>query len=215
MRSLTRKTRGFSLLEVVIALAILAMSLTVLLESQASSVRSVGRSRDLTIATLLARSRMIDIEQELFDEGFTLGETTDDGDFEEEGYAEIKWESKISELEMDLSSLSSMCGAFSDPEAEDGDAAAGVADCEAMMGGAEGLGGGLTGFMDELGRSLRLVELTVTWPAGRYKESFTLRAFVTRDDFGVQPAGLGGAGAIQPGGSLNPVLDTLKVSGSR
>ena len=45
MRVLRDKSAGFTLLEVVIALGILAMSLTVLLESQASSVNSASRSR--------------------------------------------------------------------------------------------------------------------------------------------------------------------------
>ena len=63
-----RKQAGFSLLEVVIALAILALGLATLLDAQSSSLRSTGRTRELTIATLLARSKMIDIEKELFDE---------------------------------------------------------------------------------------------------------------------------------------------------
>lgn len=197
------KSRGFSLLEVVIALAILAMSLTVLLESQSASVRNAGRSRELTIATLLARSKMVDIEQELFDEGFVTGDSEDDGDFEEEGYSSVKWASKVSELEIDLSSMASMCGAFSGDEEGGGDAGA---NCEAMLGGVGGLGGTLTSFTEELGRSLRLVELTVSWPMGRYEESFRTIALVTREDFGISPADAGGLGGLSGGGGINPAL---------
>ena len=74
MRVLRTKSAGFTLLEVVIALGILAMSLTVLLESQASSVNSASRSRDLTVASLLARSKMVDIEAMLIEDGFVMGD---------------------------------------------------------------------------------------------------------------------------------------------
>ena len=102
-RSRKSSARGFSLLEVVIALAILGMSLAVLLQSQASSINNAGRSRDLSIAALLARSKMIDIEVELHDEGFTLGDQEANGDFGDEGHEEIKWTSTVKEIEIDLS----------------------------------------------------------------------------------------------------------------
>jgi len=107
-----RSQAGFTLIEVVIALAILAISLTVLLAAQSSNLRNAGRARDLTIATLLARSKMIDIEQHLFDKGFEEGEEDDSGNFGDEGHEEIKWEYTIKEVDMDLGSLSSMCAMF-------------------------------------------------------------------------------------------------------
>ena len=181
---------GFSLLEVMIALGILAMSLTVLLESQASSVNNAGRSRDLSIATLLARSKMVDIERDLFDEGFTTGQTTDDGNFEEEGYADIKWSSTISEVELDLSSLASLCEGFaaSDDEASEES----VMDCRAMFEMAGGLESILGSFTGEIGQSIRAVELTVTWPVGKYSESLSVKGLVTREDFGIQQEPLPG-----------------------
>ena len=204
MSGLCKRSRGFSLLEVVIALAILAMSLTVLLESQAAGVRSAGRSRDLSIATLLARSKMIDIEQELFDEGFVLGESEDDGDFEEEGYSLIKWSSKVSELEIDLSAIASMCGAFSN--SEEGEEEGSTEECEATLGGGGAIGGALTSLTDELGRSLRLIELKVTWPAGKYEESFKISALVTREDFGIERLDPNAAAGLVGAGDINPAL---------
>lgn len=185
----SRSTKGFTLLEVVIALGILAMSLTVLLESQASSVNSAGRSRDLTIASLLARSKMVDLEAMLIEDGFVMGDLEEEGDFGDEGYEYVKYKSRISEVELDLSGLASMCSGFA-PEDVDPEAAA--ADCESMLGGVEGFGGMLSTFTDEIGRSIRLVELKLTWPVGKYEESFEVRAFVTKQDFSIQNSG--GAG---------------------
>ena len=201
--------RGFSLLEVMIALGILGMSLSVLLESQASSVNNAGRSRDLSIATLLARSKMIDLEQKLFDEGFTVGDTEDEGDFEEEGFENIKWKSKISEVELDLSSLAGLCGAFSGGGEEGGEEGGESAmDCEGLLGGMGGMEGALGAFTSEIGQSLRLMSLTVTWPVGKYSESLSVRAMITREDFGIQrvdPGAMTGSGAGVGGGGTVPI----------
>ncbi len=178
-----RLEHGFTLMEVTIAMLILAVTLTALLEAQTVSLRNATRTRGLTIASLLARSKMVDIEQHLFDEGFTLGEETDEGDFEEEGHPKFKWTYTITELEMDLSSLSALCGGFA--ESED----ASETDCEGML---SGFAGPFESLTEELGRSMRMVELTVSWPAGQgTSEEMSVRALVTREDFAMQPA-LGG-----------------------
>jgi len=175
--------RGFTLLEVVIALAIMAMSLTVLLESQAASVSNAGRSRDLTIATLLARSKMVDVEVDAIEDGFTLGDVEDEGDFGDEGFEEYKWKTRLLEVKIELAGLIGLCEGFMG-ESDDEDAGAeGFGDCESMMGGLDGFGGALTTFTDEMGQSLRLAEVTVTWPVGRYQETIQVRSFVTNSDF--------------------------------
>lgn len=173
-----RHARGFTLLEVVVALAILALSLTVFLETQAANLANAGRARNLTVATLLARSKMIDIEQKLFDEGFTLGDTEEEGDFGEEEHADVKWHYRISEIELEMGSLSSMCGALS------GDDESQAGSCESMV---AGLGAPLEGLLGEVGRSVRLVELTVRWPDGAHEESMSVKTLLTREDFGVAP----------------------------
>lgn len=179
-----RRQRGFTLLEVTVSLAILALGLVVLLESQAASLAAAGRSRDITVGSMLARAKMIDIEQKLFDEGFTLGETKEEGDFEEEGHPTYKWSYRISEVELDINGLGGLCSGFGDAS---GDEEGGGADCEGMLGG---MGGMLQTFTDQIGQSLRLVVLTVSWPDGKYTESMSVRALVTREDFGLQQAPL-------------------------
>jgi prepilin-type N-terminal cleavage/methylation domain-containing protein len=167
---------GFTLLEVLIALAILGMSLGVLLETQVTSLNNAGRARHLTIGALLLRSKMIDIEQELFDKGFTLGDQEDSGDFTDEGHPEIKWKSKVSEVELSLDSLGSMA------EKHDDDDSMGV---QGILGG---MSGAMSGFIEELGHSIRVVTLTITWPDGKYSESASVRALLTREDLGLGPA---------------------------
>lgn len=179
-----RTARGFSLLEVIIALAIMSMSLLVLLQAQGQSLASASRSKDLTIATVLARSKMIDIEQKLFHDGMVMSDDEDDGDFSDDGFPDIKWKSRVSEVELDLSTLQGLCGAVSGktaPGKESSDQAR--LDCESTMTSIGGMLGGLT---EEVARSMRAVELVVHWADGRYDESMRLRALVTRDDFAMQ-----------------------------
>jgi general secretion pathway protein I len=178
--------RGFTLLEVIIALAILSISLVVLLQSQSAALDSAGRSRDMTVAALLLRSKMIDIEKRLFHDGFTLNTEEDDGDFADEDHPEIRWQSRISEVQLDITALTSICGSL--PSAAGGKKDAdedhtAQNDCESQL---TGLGQTLAPYTEELGRSMRAVELMVTWPAGRYEESMSIRTLLTRDDFGTE-----------------------------
>jgi general secretion pathway protein I len=60
--SLRRGRGGFTLLEVMIALAILAMVGIAFLRAQATSVRLISESNQITQATLLAREKIAEME---------------------------------------------------------------------------------------------------------------------------------------------------------
>jgi general secretion pathway protein I len=194
---------GFTLLEVVIAVAILGVSLTVLLQSQAASLNNAGRSRDLTVATLLARGKMIDVEKHLFHDGFQMSTEDEEGDFTDEGHPDYKWHTRISEVEFDLSKLMDVCGSMGGKgggspfggSSSSGESAAGneAASCESILGSVSAM---LGGFTDQLGRSLRAVELTVSWADGKYKQSTSVRALLSRDDFNTEQEGEAQKGVV-------------------
>ncbi len=54
--------KGFTLLEVMIALAILAITLVAVFQSQSQSISMAGNARFLTTASLLAQSKMAEME---------------------------------------------------------------------------------------------------------------------------------------------------------
>jgi general secretion pathway protein I len=89
------KTAAFTLLEVMMAIAILAMCLTAIYSSEGGAVRMAGRSRRLGVATLLARCKMGELEEQVAEQGLpALFDTGTDECCEEgevEGY-ECKWE---------------------------------------------------------------------------------------------------------------------------
>ena len=90
-----RHARAFTLLEVMVALSILAVSLTAVFNINSSSVYGHVYAKKLTVATLLARAKMTDLEQELYDKGFQTDDDEKAGDFSEEGWPSYKWRAKI------------------------------------------------------------------------------------------------------------------------
>ena len=90
-----RHARAFTLLEVVVAMSILAVSLVAVLDINASAVYSHVFAKKLTVATLLARSKMTDLEQKLYDEPLGVDDDEDAGDFSAEGWPGYKWRAKV------------------------------------------------------------------------------------------------------------------------
>ena len=86
---------GFTLLEVMVAIALIAIALTAVLGSQSQSVSLAGEARFNTTATLLAQSKMAQIELQDPEDL-----TADSGDFEEDfpGYT---WHLSVSDVMLD------------------------------------------------------------------------------------------------------------------
>jgi general secretion pathway protein I len=86
---------GFTLLEVMVALAILASALLAVSEIVSGALRNHGRARDLDVATLLARGKLVDLEERYKADGFRDTDESDEGTFEEEGHPEIRWTAEV------------------------------------------------------------------------------------------------------------------------
>ena len=91
---------GFSLLEILVSLAILAMSLVVLSRIVTSNVVAANHARLTTAATFLARSRISMMEQSLLEYGFAEMDGEDEGTFSEEGYPRFRWYSYVERIEL-------------------------------------------------------------------------------------------------------------------
>lgn len=95
-----RRRRGFSLIEVLLALAILATAFTVLMGTVAHSGQQSVYSTRLTQASLLARGKMIDLEYMILEEGFRDADRTYSGTFRDEGYPHMRWEARVEPVEI-------------------------------------------------------------------------------------------------------------------
>jgi general secretion pathway protein I len=88
-----RRRDGFTLLEVMIAMAILAIALTAVFSSQAQSISMAASARFETSAALLAQSKMAEYE------AMPPGEMrTDSGDFGED-FPDYRWQAEVSDGE--------------------------------------------------------------------------------------------------------------------
>jgi general secretion pathway protein I len=184
-----RRTRGFTLLETVVALAILAMALMAIFDINSGAIANHSYAKKLTVATLLARSKMTDLEQKLYDEGFSTDDKEESGDFSQEGWDNFKWRAKIIAPKTDGVSPDQLIGAiFNLPIGEGGDLS-GLASMFGGSGGKDDKGGpqqgmnpmasGMMGMaqpmftqmVQQITQTVREVHLTVYWKDGTQVES--------------------------------------------
>ncbi len=100
MIKVRHSARGFTLLEVLVALAILGLGLVIILSSQVGLFSSASRGEHLTAASNLLRCKMSEIELTLAQTGFSLTDENDEGDCcedESDGYS-CTW--KIERVEL-------------------------------------------------------------------------------------------------------------------
>ena len=75
---------GFTLLEVLIAVAILAVSLSSLMASQMNSMAATRYARDISSVALLAEQQIIELEFKHREEGWVNSDIEVEGDFGEQ-----------------------------------------------------------------------------------------------------------------------------------
>jgi general secretion pathway protein I len=85
------RPRGFTLLEVMVALAVLALALTATSDVVGGALRNHVRARQVEVATMLARGRLAEAEAKNEEEGFRDFDQRETGTFEEEGHPEVTW----------------------------------------------------------------------------------------------------------------------------
>jgi len=94
-RSARKQEAAFTLLEVMVAVAVIAISFAALLASQSQSLSIAAASRFETTASLLARQKLTELAAAGFDS--LIGGS---GEFTE-GFAEYRWQTEVSELTED------------------------------------------------------------------------------------------------------------------
>ena len=98
--SASRQDGGFTLLEVLIALAILSLSLSALISAQMQAIRATAYSRDLTTAMFLAEYQLIELEWETKRNGWQKTDINVDGDFAEQGWQNYRYKCLVDFLEL-------------------------------------------------------------------------------------------------------------------
>jgi prepilin-type N-terminal cleavage/methylation domain-containing protein len=163
--------RGFTLLEVMMAMALLALAMAALSDLTGNALRNYAYSRDLTNATMLAA----------------------DGSFEDQGFPNYKWKLEVVKPTSELSPdqlVALLAGAGDDPDSSQklmaqlfgggkdagsgGGAAAGgmpalfAASMQAMV----------TNFGDLLKKSVRQLKFSVAWKDGKTTHQFAISSLM-------------------------------------
>ncbi len=170
-----RGSRGFSLLEVLIAVAILAMALSSLLVSQGQSMRATAYARELSSAALLAEYQLIEIEWQYKEDGWPSSDKEYTGNFEEQGWPDIRYECLADFLEIpEYSQL--MNAKDESDQATDGDDAY-TQDAGDQAFSAMGMVWPIV--KQAVEDSIRKAICTVYWKNGGVEEEFTVATFWT------------------------------------
>jgi general secretion pathway protein I len=190
-----RAARGFTLLEVMISLAILAVSLVAISDLNGGAVQMHAYARRATEATLLLKGKMLDIEDDLQKNGFSDFNDEKHGDFQDEGASDYTWSAEIlkPDVQLDATQLTNLIGGGSANGGGVGGAAGALAGAigggqggakpagsqntpggptgQALGGPAAGLfGSQMTTFLETLKKSVREVRLAVSWQDGKERK---------------------------------------------
>jgi general secretion pathway protein I len=208
-----RSGRGFTLLEVLVAISILGLGLSVILSSQVGLFSSSQRAANLTQATNLARCKMNEVELDLAQKGYQLTDQTDEGACcEDESKKGFRCEWKIERVELpqpqNMDSLGgdgglddnkglgavgalaqlgqSGPGALGENPTTEG--LAGMLS-EASGGSAQGMAGIAMGLVypdlkPMLEASIRKVTIKVLWKEGSNERDFVVQQYVTNPQQG-------------------------------
>lgn len=212
-----RAEAGFTLLEIMVAIAILSITLVVLLSIVTNNVRATNHAKMTTAATLLARTKMVDIEDYILDNGFTENTETKSGTFKELGYWQFRWESTIERIDLpsDLAQQGKDKAADQSMDAKDP---------MSMLTGF--MGGMMSSFIEPvrvgLQESVRKVTVRILWDEhGRRDQSFEVVQYLTDPakldaamNLGAGTGTGGNTGSTGSGGSTgtgNPISNPLQM----
>jgi len=194
---------GFTLLEIMIAVAILAATTVVLLRIVTNNIRATNHAKLTTAATFLARTKISDVEDDVLYNGFSTDTETDKGTFKDEGpgYERFRWETMIERIELptDLTTKAQDTATKSSKEAKN--------PMELMSGF---LGGMMSAFIEPirigLQESVRKVTVRVIWDEhGRPDQTIEVVEYLTDPSQLEKTMGMAAAAAAgQVPGAQNP-----------
>jgi len=209
MTGLARATGGFTLLEVMLAVAILAATMVVLLRIVTNNIRATNHAKLTTAATFLARTKMSDVEDDVLYNGFNTETETAKGTFKDEGYPQYSWDTIIERIELptDLVQKSQDTANKASQDAK--------TPLEMMSGM---LGGMMSAFIDPirigLQESVRKVTVRVTWDEhGRPGQTLEVVEYLTDPSQIEKTMGMAAAAAAQPPGTQAPGANKQPATG--
>ncbi len=152
---------GFTLLEVIIAMAIMVLAFTAILAVQSGSLQATIKSRQLNVVAMLARNRMVDAEFQIQGKAFNEVQEVLEGVFEAP-YQDYRWKQEIKEIEFPAMNLGK----------------ANATDAGSEGGGVDALSEKLYKLFGQyLSQAIRLVNVTIIYKRGKGEGTFTASTY--------------------------------------
>jgi general secretion pathway protein I len=200
---------GFTLLEVMIAVAILAITLVTLLSVVTGNIRATRHARLTTTATFLARAKMVELEDQVLENGFSTDDESAEGTFKEQDHPEFRWDSIIERVELPADAALKQRDQAADKMKDSTNN-----DPMSMISGF--LGGMMSSFIEPirlgLQESVRRVTVHVSWDEwGRGTQTLEVVQYLTdpsKLDAALTGGGAAAAGATGAGGAGASPLKT-------
>ncbi|MDB4970125.1 MAG: hypothetical protein JWN44_5814 [Myxococcales bacterium] len=210
------RERGFTLLEIMIAVAILSGALTWLVVGVSRNIKAENHAKLMTAATFLAREKMVDLEDELYEKGFSEFEKEQTGSFDDKGFSRFTWRAIVDKVELPSSeqlqtvlsnaqqAKQTLQGGSTDPKATEQAGANGSSSSNPLSAGASALGSQFGIIKDVLEQAIRRVTVRIIWTEGRTPQQVEVIAYFTdvrRVDQAIMLGNAPAGGAAGSGGT--------------
>jgi general secretion pathway protein I len=219
------KPRGFTLLEMMIAMAILSGALTWLVMGMSRNIQAENHAKLLSTATFLARGKMVEFEDELFLKGFSEFTSEPPCDLDKKNFPRFTCKIVVDKVELPSAEqiqtvltkaqeANSTLGGSDDkkpPPASGKSSAAG----SPMSMGAGALASQFGIIKDVLEQGIRRITVQILWNEGRVKRDLSLVAYYTdvrKVDQAIQIAAQppGATGGTGPTSTTQPTTPPVK-----
>lgn len=153
-----KNNEGFTLLEVIIAMAIMVLAFAAILAVEQGSIKATTRAKQMNVVGMLAKNKMIETEYKMEGKKFEEVKKEEGGQFEDP-FQDYRWKTVIKEIT--FPNLGSGGGGSSGSSATSGQAAEMVTRI-------------ITKF---LSKAIREVTVTISWKQGSGDQSFSLSTY--------------------------------------
>jgi prepilin-type N-terminal cleavage/methylation domain-containing protein len=208
-----KRIKGFTLLEMMIAMAILSGALTWLVVGMSRNISAENHAKLVSTATFLARERMVDFEDELYEKGFGEFEKELSGNFEDKGFARFTWKVIVDKVELPSSEqIQTVMTKAQENKGDNPDDKSKLppqmqnnnnssASNNPLTAGAGALASQFGIIKDVLEQGIRRVTVKILWKEGKLERDVTVVAYYTdvrKVDQAIQVAASGPSGPSGP-----------------
>jgi general secretion pathway protein I len=199
----SKTMRGFTIIEIMVAVLLLSSSLVAIFAAQFAAVATTSYARNITQATQLARCKMNELELLFIEDGFQEGNVSETGECCEFLEGDVPDSFKC-EWIIETVTFPDMTDSMSESADDDGSGEGGTGLMSQITGGNEALGSAMgdqsfddmadmgmdmisslmpmiTGLLEQ---AIRRVTIKVSWQEGTVEKDFELMQYVTHPSQG-------------------------------